>query len=183
MGVLQDAVDNAIADIPRLGIEKVIADKLKAAGADDPVLAKRMAAAIIEGAGAVYGPTVRASARPTVSRYADEGKSGLNLGGRQALALRDELGASRRATKTVMRWTGVSDTTARAWLQGRVGPSGLHLLALAANSPAVMIVVLRLTGHDELEICLGLKEIEAGLDDILAQIRAMTVLQETDPKT
>ena len=98
-------------------------------------------------------------------------------------ALRDELGASRRATKTVMRWTGVSDTTARAWLQGRVGPSGLHLLALAANSPAVMIVVLRLTGHDELEICLGLKEIEAGLDDILAQIRAMTVLQETDPKT
>jgi hypothetical protein len=51
MGVLQDAVDKTIADIPRLGIEKIIADKLKAAGADDPALAKRIAAAIIDGAG------------------------------------------------------------------------------------------------------------------------------------
>jgi hypothetical protein len=51
MGVLQDAVDKAVADIPRLGIEKIIADKLKAAGADDPALAKRIAAAVIEGTG------------------------------------------------------------------------------------------------------------------------------------
>jgi hypothetical protein len=48
-------------------------------------------------------------------------------------ALRDELGASRRATKTLMRWTGVSDTTARSWLHGRVSPSGMHLIALAVS--------------------------------------------------
>lgn len=51
MGVLQDAVDKAIADIPRLGIEKIVADKLKAASVDDPSLAKRIATAVIEGAG------------------------------------------------------------------------------------------------------------------------------------
>lgn len=51
MGVLQDAIDQAIADIPRLGIEKIIADKLKAAGTEDPALARRIAAAVIEGAG------------------------------------------------------------------------------------------------------------------------------------
>lgn len=51
MGVLQDAVDKAIADIPRLGIEKIIVDKLKAADVDDPALAKRIAAAVIDGTG------------------------------------------------------------------------------------------------------------------------------------
>ncbi|WP_156313656.1 hypothetical protein [Erythrobacter sp. SG61-1L] len=89
-------------------------------------------------------------------------------------ALRDELGASRRATKTIMRWTGVSDTTARAWLQGRVSPSGLHLLQLAAKSASVMVVVLQLTGHRDLEISFRLQEIEADLDDVVARIRVLT---------
>ncbi len=60
-------------------------------------------------------------------------------------ALRLELGASRRATKTVMRWTGVSDTTARSWINGRASPSGLHLLELAAHSEPVMIFFLEAT--------------------------------------
>ena len=89
-------------------------------------------------------------------------------------ALRDELGASRRATKTVMRWTEVSDTTARGWISGRVAPSGRHLLALAAHSRLVMIVVLRMTGHAELEIGIGLQEIEHNLLLALSQIRAIT---------
>ena len=66
-------------------------------------------------------------------------------------ALRHELGTSRHATKEVMRWTCVSDKTARAWINGRAAPSGAHLLALAANSYPVMIVVLHMTGHGELE--------------------------------
>ncbi len=88
-------------------------------------------------------------------------------------ALQEELGASRRATKTVMRWAGVSDTTARAWLQGRASPSGVHLLALAAHSHLVMIVLLKLTGHEGLEIGLRLQEIEEGLLQTLDQVRAM----------
>ena len=88
-------------------------------------------------------------------------------------ALRDELGSSRRATKTVMGWTDVSDRTARAWISGRVAPSGSHLLALAANSQEVMIVVLRMTGHSDLAIVIELQEIEQSLLLALTQIRAI----------
>jgi hypothetical protein len=86
-------------------------------------------------------------------------------------ALRNELGSSRRATKTVMRWTGVSDTTARSWLYGHGSPSGVHLVALAANSRPVLIVLLRLTGHDDLVIGLKLHEVEQGLLQVIEQVR------------
>ena len=89
------------------------------------------------------------------------------------LALLSELGATRRATKTVMRWTGVSDRTAHKWLHGRSSPSGMHLMALAAESPSVMRVVLRLTGNADLELGVQLAEIEAGLELALAQIREL----------
>ncbi|HEV7340167.1 MAG TPA: hypothetical protein VGN68_00895 [Sphingopyxis sp.] len=86
-------------------------------------------------------------------------------------ALREELGASRLATKTVMRWTGVSDKAARSWLQGRASPSGLHLIALAARSEPVMTTVLRLTGHGNLEIGMRLRSIEAELLRMLAIVQ------------
>ena len=89
-------------------------------------------------------------------------------------ALRHELGTSRYATKEVMRWTCVSDKTARAWINGRAAPSGAHLLSLAANSRPVMIMVLRMTGHKELEDRDGLQEIERNLLLALSQIRAIS---------
>lgn len=88
-------------------------------------------------------------------------------------ALRIELGGSRRATKTVMRWTGVSDTTARSWLNGRTSPSGLHLLELAAHSEPVMIFFLEATGHGDLEIGLRLQEIEHDLEETLDRVRSI----------
>lgn len=88
-------------------------------------------------------------------------------------ALRDELGATRRAAKSVMRWTGVSDTTARAWCHGRTSPSGIHLVALAAHSDAVMSVLLRLTGHTDLELGLDLQTIEQGLIKALAHVHSL----------
>ena len=87
--------------------------------------------------------------------------------------LRNELGGSRRATKTIMRWTGVSDNTARSWLNGRASPNGLHLLQLAAHSEAVMLFALNVTGYDSLEIGLRLESIESGLKDALNLVRAM----------
>jgi hypothetical protein len=88
-------------------------------------------------------------------------------------ALREELGASRRATKTVMRWTGVSDRAARSWLQGRASPSGLHLVALAARSEPVLMLVLRLAGHADLEIGIRLRSIEAELLRMLAIVQLL----------
>lgn len=87
-------------------------------------------------------------------------------------ALRQELGATRQSSKTIMRWTGVSDTTARSWLCGRVSPSGAHLVTLAANSPSVMTVFLMLSGHSDLEVGLELRRIETGLEQALITLRA-----------
>lgn len=87
-------------------------------------------------------------------------------------ALREDLGASRRATKMIMRWTGVSDKAARSWLQGRASPSGIHLLALAARSEAVMSMLLRLTGHGDLEIAISLRSMEAELIRLQAIVQS-----------
>src|SRR3546814_16509355 len=51
-----------------------------------------------------------------------------------AQALRGELGSSHRATKTLMRWTGASERTAKHWLAGHHGPGGGHLIALLRES-------------------------------------------------
>ena len=88
-------------------------------------------------------------------------------------ALQDELGASRRATKTVMSWTGVSDHTARAWLNGRTSPSGLHLVVLAAHCRPVMATVLRLAGHEQVAIAIDLEAIESSLEAILDTARRL----------
>jgi hypothetical protein len=89
-------------------------------------------------------------------------------------ALRDELGASRRAAKTIIAWTGVSDRTARAWLNGRSSPSSLHLLAMAAHCKPVMATMLRLTGHEHVAIGIDLQAVEAGLEQTLAAVRSLS---------
>ena len=63
-------------------------------------------------------------------------------------ALRTELGATHRATKTLMRWTGASERTAKNWLSGRYGPSGYHLIRLARESDIALATVLALAGRN-----------------------------------
>ena len=88
-------------------------------------------------------------------------------------ALHEELGGSRRSAKTIMGWTGVSDHTARAWLHGQKSPSGVHLLALAANSSSVMSIVLRVTGHAGIAVEIDLRAIEQELVATLAAVRKL----------
>lgn len=64
-----------------------------------------------------------------------------------AIALKEELGATNRAIKTAMRWTGASQRTVKYWLAGERGPSGDHLIALARHSDAVLLVLLTLAGR------------------------------------
>lgn len=99
--------------------------------------------------------------------------SDLQFAGLIAAALQQDLGGSRRASKTVMTWTGVSDHTARAWLNGRTAPSSVHLLQLAANSSSVMDLVLRLTGQDQIGLGSDLEALELGLEHALATVRAL----------
>ena len=63
-------------------------------------------------------------------------------------ALRRELGPTHQAIKTVMRWTGASERTAKYWLSGERGPSGEHLIRLAQHSDAVLITTLAMAGGD-----------------------------------
>jgi hypothetical protein len=59
-----------------------------------------------------------------------------------AVALRAELGATHRATKTVMRWTGASERTVKNWLSGLHGPGGEHLIVLMRESETMLETVL-----------------------------------------
>jgi hypothetical protein len=61
--------------------------------------------------------------------------------------LRTELGNSHKAHKTLMRWTGANERTAKNWLSGSNGPSGEHLLKLMRNSDRVFECVLQLSGR------------------------------------
>jgi hypothetical protein len=59
--------------------------------------------------------------------------------------LRTELGNTHQAHKTLMRWTGANERTAKNWLSGSNGPSGEHLLRLMRHSDRVFECVLRLS--------------------------------------
>lgn len=59
-----------------------------------------------------------------------------------SVALLNELGGSRRAAKTVMRWTGASERTVKNWLAASHGPSGEHLVHLARHSDEIFELFL-----------------------------------------
>lgn len=58
------------------------------------------------------------------------------------MTLKQELGGSHRAIKTVMGWTNASERTVKHWFAGTHGPSGHHLIAIVSNSDAVLKYVL-----------------------------------------
>ena len=64
-------------------------------------------------------------------------------------ALRRELGETRRAIKTVMRWTGSNERTVKNWIAGTNGPSGENLVILARHSYAVMTAFQQLSGRTD----------------------------------
>jgi hypothetical protein len=85
-------------------------------------------------------------------------------------ALRTELGQSHRATKTLMRWTGASDRTAKNWLSGCCGPSGSYLIQLARESDIVLATVLGLAGRNRHMVGVDLLQIRTALVDATALI-------------
>lgn len=88
-------------------------------------------------------------------------------------ALRSELGSSRRATKSVMGWAGVSDRTARIWLQGAGCPGGFHLVALSANCRPVMNVVLGCAGYRDATLRVELRRAEAALASAMLAVQEL----------
>ncbi len=89
-------------------------------------------------------------------------------------ALRRELGTAGGAAKTIMRWTGASDRSARTWLNGAGGPTGWHLILLARESSEVMEAVMAMTNRGGLMLSsdiqalqMALIKVTDSLDDLL----------------
>lgn len=88
-------------------------------------------------------------------------------------ALTSELGGTHQATKTAMRWTGVSERTARNWISGTHAPAGEHLVELMRNSDAVFLAVLSLAGRGEAHVFASLDVVRAELETMLKAIGAL----------
>ena len=82
--------------------------------------------------------------RGSVSAVPMQGQYALVVAG----ALRDELGDTHHAIKTIVKWTGANERTVKNWLAGTSGPSGEHLIALARNSDEIFETLLLLTGRE-----------------------------------
>lgn len=67
-----------------------------------------------------------------------------------ACALKCEVGATHRAIKIVMRWTGAGERTVKNWFAGTSGPSGEHLVSLIRHSDRVLEALLLLGGRQRI---------------------------------
>lgn len=88
-------------------------------------------------------------------------------------ALRSELGDGHRAAKTVMRWTGACERTARIWLSGKGGPSGCRLIMLMRESDAVAATVLKLAEREHMQFGLALCEMRTAHLEAVRSIDAV----------
>lgn len=87
-----------------------------------------------------------------------------------AYALRNQLGTTHQAVKTVMRWTGAGERTVKNWFAGISGPSGQHLVALIRHSDEVLEVLLLLAGRQQITVAKKLLDTRNKLAQILQQI-------------
>jgi hypothetical protein len=90
-----------------------------------------------------------------------------------AAALREGVGDTHQAIKTVMRWTGADERTIKNWFAGANGPSGTHLVALIRHSDTVLDACLRLAGRDRIIANRKLAEARGKLRELLTLIESM----------
>lgn len=90
-----------------------------------------------------------------------------------ASALKVEFGSTRHGAKTIMKWTGTSQRTAKNWLSGSNAPSGLHLILLARESNAVLRALLLLAERPEISLGSNLLSLRRMLTDTIAALDEM----------
>ncbi|SDC01700.1 hypothetical protein SAMN05216185_101190 [Pseudomonas guariconensis] len=90
--------------------------------------------------------------------------------GALAAALRTELGTSHRAIKTLRHWTDASERTAKHWLAGSHGPSGLHLIELMRHSDHALQAVLELAQRNSSVAVVWLPALRERLLDVAEMI-------------
>lgn len=88
-------------------------------------------------------------------------------------ALVRELGKSHRAIKTLMKWTGANERTAKNWLSGANGPSGRHLVEILKHSDQLVFTLAELTGRQELGIVVDLNILNLVLSRLTASLEGV----------
>jgi len=87
-----------------------------------------------------------------------------------ASALKLEFGSTRHGAKTIMKWTGVGQRTAKNWLSGVHAPSGFNLVLLARESNAVLKVMMLLADRPEMSLGTNLISLRRILADTMTAI-------------
>lgn len=100
-----------------------------------------------------------------------------------ASALTDELGGAGRAAKATIKWTGVTERTAKNWISGSYGPSGEHLIGLMKHSDTVMDVVLNLAGRHETLAMQRLEVVRRDVREVLKVLEAICAADDTSSTT
>jgi hypothetical protein len=96
--------------------------------------------------------------------------SDIEFGELVSTALRNDVGGGHQATKTLMRWTGGSERTAKNWLAGTHCPSGLHLIQLAKHSDEIFNLVLALAERRPVVTSITLVRLRSQLVETVSQI-------------
>jgi hypothetical protein len=87
-------------------------------------------------------------------------------------ALREQLGDTHRAIKTVMKWTSASERTVKNWFAGTRGPSGDHLVYLVRYSDVLLEAVLRMAQRRTFIAAMKLADARDKLAEMLRSIDA-----------
>ena len=91
-----------------------------------------------------------------------------------AAALRTELGGTRAATKTVMRWTGAGERTVKTWFAGISGPNGEHLIRLIRHSDAVFALMISRSGRAQFDAWAANAKAQHHMLSALAALKGVT---------
>ena len=87
-----------------------------------------------------------------------------------ASALKVEFGSTRNGAKTIMKWTGVSERTAKNWLNGTNAPNGVHLILLARGSNAVLKAMMLMAERPEMSLGASLLSLRRMLAETMAAL-------------
>jgi hypothetical protein len=92
-----------------------------------------------------------------------------------ANALREQLGDTHQAIKTIRKWTGANERTVKNWLARSNGPSGEHLVALVRNSDVVLNAFLLLAGRRH---AIAVSKLAEARDQLSAMLELLQYLLE-----
>ena len=95
-----------------------------------------------------------------------------------AETLRNALGGSCMAIKTVVAYTGAGERTVKNWFDAKNGPNGENLIELMRHSDEVLEAVLLMSGREDI---LTAKKLVDARRTLVEMLEIIDRLQASDP--